>query len=210
MRGRTRVPTALELALWHHAVREVVRRVERSGRKDPAPPLPPSAATAEPPEAPAPGEAEAAAVALTEGIRWAPSSPPSPPAPQPLDRRTLRRLERGLHPISARLDLHGLDQQAAHDALVAFLAQAQGRGHRCVLVITGRGERTGGILRRSVPRWLEEPRLAARVLGWAEAGRAHGGAGALYILLRRASGGPDEPPRSTARPLFADPRRRRS
>lgn len=189
MRSRTRVPTALELALWNHAVREVVRRVERSGREDPTPPLPPLAATAEPPEAPAPGGPEASAKVATGGARRAHSPPPGPPAPQPLDRRTLRRLERGFYPISARLDLHGLDQQAAHDALVAFLAQAQSRGHRCVLVITGRGERTGGILRRSVPRWLEEPRLAARVLGWAPAGRGHGGEGALYLLLRRPESG---------------------
>ncbi|MCL6609667.1 MAG: Smr/MutS family protein, partial [Geminicoccaceae bacterium] len=154
------------------------------------------------PASPGGGEVGAATgpprvTAATPGPR---PRPPAPLAPTPLDRRTLRRLERGQFSISARLDLHGLDQRAAHDALLAFLARARDRGHRCVLVITGRGERSGGVLRRSVPRWLGEPPLAALVLGWAEAGRAHGGAGALYLLLRRRATdrtlsptGPDRP-----------------
>jgi DNA-nicking Smr family endonuclease len=74
-------------------------------------------------------------------------------------------------------------------------------------VITGRGERSGGVLRRSVPRWLEEPRLAARVLGWAEAGRAHGGAGALYLLLRRPSNGQSGAVRSPVGVRFSHHRR---
>jgi DNA-nicking Smr family endonuclease len=186
MRGRTREPTPLELALWHEAVRTVVRRSERSA---PAPPPEPPAPGAPPSAAPAGGEAAAGAAATGHPAATAtPRSRPRPsasPSPTPLDRRTLRRLERGQFPISARLDLHGLDQRAAHDTLLAFLARARDRSHRCVLVITGRGERSGGVLRQSVPRWLEEPPLAALVLGWAEAGRAHGGAGALYLLLRR-------------------------
>jgi DNA-nicking Smr family endonuclease len=186
MRGRTREPTALELALWHHAVREVVRRVER----DTLPPArePPLSTVAEPAGRPL-DEPVAEPGPIAEAAAPRPQRPATPPplSPTPLDRRTLRRLERGQYPISARLDLHGLDQEAAHDALLAFLARAQERGHRCVLVITGRGERSGGVLRRAVPRWLREPPLAARVLGWAEAGRVHGGAGALYLLLRRSA-----------------------
>jgi DNA-nicking Smr family endonuclease len=40
-------------------------------------------------------------------------------------------------------------------------------------------------LRRIVPHWLGAPDLRAVVLGFEEAGRAHGGAGALYVRLRR-------------------------
>ena len=187
MRGRTRQPTALELALWHGAVRDVVRRAEQ-----PEPPTTRAPGTPEPapadPAATRAADAGAAPVEPPAGTIAAarPKRPPTPPTPAPLDRRMLRRLERGLYPVSARLDLHGMDQAAAHRALVGFLVHAQGRGHRCVLVITGRGERSGGVLRRAVPRWLLEPPTAARVLGWAEAGRVHGGEGALYVLLRRA------------------------
>ncbi|HET6467015.1 MAG TPA: Smr/MutS family protein, partial [Geminicoccaceae bacterium] len=74
-----------------------------------------------------------------------------------LDRRTWQRLRRGLLPIDARLDLHGMTQAEAYAALVTFLAGAQRRGARCVLVITGRGLVRGGTLREATPRWLEEP-----------------------------------------------------
>jgi DNA-nicking Smr family endonuclease len=43
-----------------------------------------------------------------------------------------------------------------------------------------------GILRRSVPQWLEEPELRGIVLGWTAAGPRHGGGGALYVRLRKA------------------------
>ena len=85
-----------------------------------------------------------------------------PPGPVDLDRRSWLRLRRGSYPIDARLDLHGLTQAEAHARLAAFLAGAQARGNRCVLVITGRGLRHGGTLRAMTPRWLEtEPNRAA-------------------------------------------------
>jgi hypothetical protein len=43
-----------------------------------------------------------------------------------------------------------------------------------------------GVLRRVVPEWLDEPELRPFVLSYAEAGVRHGGAGALYVRLRKA------------------------
>jgi len=183
MRSRFREPTALELALWHHAVRGVVRLVERE--EDRREQQREEATPSEPVPLRPPGEAPDAPGAAPRPVAARRSPPTAAPRPSSLDRRTLRQLERGRAPIAARLDLHGYHQEAAHAALTAFLARAQDRGQRCVLVITGRGERRGGVLRQSVPRWLQEPPLASRVLGFGEAGRAHGGAGALYVLLRR-------------------------
>src|SRR3712207_5692715 len=77
-----------------------------------------------------------------------------PTRPVDLDRRSWLRLRRGLYPIDARLDLHGLTQEQAHAWLSSFLATARARGNRCVLVITGRGQRHGGTLRTMTPRWL--------------------------------------------------------
>jgi DNA-nicking Smr family endonuclease len=105
--------------------------------------------------------------------------------PVDLDRRSWLKLRRGLYPIDARLDLHGLSQAEAHDRLTTFLAAAQARGNRCVLVITGRGLRHGGTLRGMAPRWLDEPPNRPRVLAFATARQQHGGEGALYVLLRR-------------------------
>jgi DNA-nicking Smr family endonuclease len=58
---------------------------------------------------------------------------------------------------------------------------------RTVLVITGKGGfgDARGVLREAVPRWLNEGDLRPRVLSCAWAQPKHGGAGALYVLLRR-------------------------
>ena len=117
---------------------------------------------------------------------------PRPPSLAPIDDRTRRRLVRGAMAIDERLDLHGLTQEAAHAALRRFLVTARDRGARVVLVITGKG-RAGaafevherGVLRRSVPHWLADPSLRDVVVGFEEAHLAHGGAGAIYVRLRR-------------------------
>jgi DNA-nicking Smr family endonuclease len=104
-----------------------------------------------------------------------------------LDRRTAERLRRGALAIEARLDLHGMTQEEAHRALDAFLARAAQAGKRSVLVITGKGGRSSGdgVLRAAVPRWLNEAPNRGRLLAFAPAQPQHGGAGALYLLLKR-------------------------
>jgi DNA-nicking Smr family endonuclease len=104
-----------------------------------------------------------------------------------IDRANAERLKRGLHRIEVRLDLHGMTQAEAHGELAAFIAAARAAGRRCVLVITGRGLGPSGpgVLKSSVPRWLEEPELRRHVLAIAPAQPQHGGAGATYLLLRR-------------------------
>jgi DNA-nicking Smr family endonuclease len=137
-----------------------------------------------------------------------PSTPPVKPAPKPaakpvpaargeaLNRQTARQLERGKLPVEARLDLHGMRQREAHAALRRFLKSAQGKGHRHVLVITGKGAAADttrpfyeseerGVLRQAVPHWLAAPDLAHVVLSYSEAPRRLGGEGALYVRLRK-------------------------
>ena len=104
-----------------------------------------------------------------------------------LDRRKADRFRRGKLPIEATLDLHGLRQGEAHGRLERFLADCQGAGKRCVLVVTGKGvhKDQGGVLRAAVPRWLNEAPNRARVLSFDYAQQKHGGTGALYVLLRK-------------------------
>ena len=104
-----------------------------------------------------------------------------------IDRASAERLKRGLHPIEGRLDLHGMTQAEAHRALAGFVHKSRDAGRRCVLVITGRGfGPTGpGILKLAVPRWLEEAGLRRQILAVTPAQPRDGGAGALYLLLRR-------------------------
>jgi DNA-nicking Smr family endonuclease len=104
-----------------------------------------------------------------------------------IDRANAERLKRGLHRIEARLDLHGRTLAEAHRELTDFVETSYRLGRRCVLIITGRGlGRDGqGVLRRAVPRWLGEVESRRRILAVARAQPHHGGAGALYLLLRR-------------------------
>jgi DNA-nicking Smr family endonuclease len=104
-----------------------------------------------------------------------------------IDRASAERLKRGLHQIDGRLDLHGMTQAEAHRALAGFIHKSRDAGRRCILVITGRGfGPTGpGILKLAVPRWLEEAGLRRHILAIAPAQPRDGGAGALYLLLRR-------------------------
>ena len=129
-------------------------------------------------------------------ISIAPAAPPArrnePPPLAPLGRRMKQKLGRGTEPIDARLDLHGMTQADAHPALVHFLRRAQRDGARVVLVITGKGARPGadpyaerGVLKRQVPHWLESAELRPFVVGFESAGIGHGGAGALYVRVRR-------------------------
>ena len=113
-----------------------------------------------------------------------------------LDGNTAEKLRRGQLAPGARIDLHGLTEAAAHGALLSFLSGARARGIRLVLVITGVGNPKDqdsaewmrsryGILKRMVPRWLNEKRFALLSSGSAPAHRRHGGDGALYVYLRK-------------------------
>jgi len=99
--------------------------------------------------------------------------------------------------IDGKIDLHGMTQAQAHSTLDAFIASGHAQGKRCVLVVTGKGGKTGvdpdnifverrtGVLRSMVPKWLNEGGNRARVLNFMPAQARHGGDGALYVLLRR-------------------------
>jgi DNA-nicking Smr family endonuclease len=125
-----------------------------------------------------------------------PAAPPPPkpataraPAPsRPIDAiepRRRNRIVRDPDAIGARVDLHGMDQDRARARLEAFLNTAWHEGFRAVLVITGKGARGDGVLRRHAPEWLAAPHLRDIVAGVSPAHRRHGGEGALYVALKR-------------------------
>jgi DNA-nicking Smr family endonuclease len=169
-----------EIELWAEVAKSVARR---RGATLPTPKRPKPPPTPEP----APASAATAKVAQT-------TSKPGPLPLAPIERRLKRDLSRGRAVVDDALDLHGLNQAEAHHALRSFLFASQSRGAKLVIVVTGKGK-TGpaaaswidepGVLRRLAPHWLREPDMRAVVLGFEEAGRAHGGAGALYVRIRK-------------------------
>ena len=173
-----RHPSREDRVLWHKTMRDVKPLAPaRSARAS-------KEATPEIEIAPAPKSARLAPAQAKRGTSLPPLSPGESPG---VDRRTAERFRRGQLAVEARLDLHGLTQEKAHRALASFIQEAHASRLRTVLVITGKGGfgDARGVLREAVPRWLNEGDLRPRVLSCAWAQPKHGGAGALYVLLRR-------------------------
>jgi DNA-nicking Smr family endonuclease len=107
---------------------------------------------------------------------------------QGLDRKILGKLKAGQFSVEAHLDMHGLNALQARDATHDFLRAQYHMGRRCVLLITGRGRNSPGgqpLIREELPAWLTRDPLRRVVLAFCTALPQHGGAGALYILLRK-------------------------
>ncbi|NCF79602.1 MAG: hypothetical protein GWP34_06845 [Alphaproteobacteria bacterium] len=108
------------------------------------------------------------------------------PTPQDdLQLRTRRRLSRGTIALDNKIDLHGLTLAEAEAALAGFVKRAQSQHQIWLLVVTGKGTRGEGKLRRALPEWLDRGALAGRVVEYGPAAPNHGGGGAFYLRLRR-------------------------
>lgn len=180
--SRSRKPTPDELELWRSIVETVEPLPGREVDDEPPAPSPPQAAE---PAKPVPVRRIIRDAPLPIG---APTLPQLAPGQSPgVDRRTADRLRRGRLAIDGRIDLHGKTRAEAQDALAGFVARSHRQGRRTVLVITGKGgagDRVG-VLRAEVPRWLNEPPIREKVLAFHPARPKDGGAGALYVLLKR-------------------------
>jgi DNA-nicking Smr family endonuclease len=101
-----------------------------------------------------------------------------------------RRLSRGLVAPDFTLDLHGHNLATAYDLLDRRLEFAVAAEARLLLLITGKppGEERPvkrGAIRAAVGDWLAASRHAGNIAAVRNAHPRHGGAGALYIVLRR-------------------------
>ena len=94
-----------------------------------------------------------------------------------------RKLRKGGWSIQGQVDLHGLRREDARQALVDFIKDAARMGWRCVRVVHGKGLGSPGktpVLKSKVQSWLIQKQ---EVLAFVQARPAHGGAGALVVLL---------------------------
>lgn len=105
-----------------------------------------------------------------------------------LDLMLVGKLQAGQFSAEAHLDLHGLSSQQAFHSLVNFIRGAYMKDQRAVLVVPGRGLNSPSgfsVLRDKVQEWLTQEPLRRVVLAFCTARQTDGGAGALYVLLRR-------------------------
>jgi DNA-nicking Smr family endonuclease len=96
-----------------------------------------------------------------------------------------KKLRLGGYPCQGVLDLHRKTLVEAADSVFHFLKSHYGAGHRMVRIIHGRGIRSQpepALLKRYCAHWLSE---VESVLAYHSAQPKDGGAGALYVLLRK-------------------------
>lgn len=105
-----------------------------------------------------------------------------------IDKRLLRKLRAGDYAVQAHLDLHGLTADEARAEVERFLVAAHRDGRRCVLLIHGRGHHSDDgvpVLKERLKSWLSRGRIGRGVLAFCTARPSDGGAGAVYVLLRK-------------------------
>lgn len=103
----------------------------------------------------------------------------------PIDNSTVRKISKGRLSIDARIDLHGMTQVQAHHTLLNFVQDSYNASLKIVLVITGKGRISEGVLRNAVPNWLSENMFSTYISGFRTAHASHGGSGALYVRIRK-------------------------
>ena len=180
-----------EAALW----KKVAATVEPL-RQRPAATIPPAAPpTVRPPK-------------TTPRSTAGPAAPARPSAALPPPRRTHqaatldghwdRRLRKGMVRPDLTIDLHGHSLASAQALLDDAIGRALARGARVLLVVAGRlrpgadrlpqmhgGPRPRGAIRASLADWLAASPFADRIVALRPAHISHGGAGAVYVILRR-------------------------
>ena len=185
--SRSRKLSSEEAALWAKVVASV-----RPYRVRP-PAAQPKVAPEVPESRPAPARTRGVVppVASVQPVR----KPDASKEHATLDATWDRRLSRGLVAPESTIDLHGHNLDSAYQRLDHGLDRAIARGDRVLLLITGRAPRpeserphARGAIRAAVHDWLGASRHAARIAAVRGAHPAHGGAGALYIVLRRERG----------------------
>lgn len=175
-----------EAALFLESVGEVARVKAKTERV--APKNPPTAAELRLPSEDAESLARLAELVSGETFELSDSTEFIEGSVQGFDERVMKKLRRGEFSHKAELDLHGKTREQARPALEKFISDAKVAGHRCVLVVTGRGLNSPDsipVIKQSVQAWLTHGRPSRQVLAFCSARPEDGGAGAVYVLLRR-------------------------
>lgn len=95
-----------------------------------------------------------------------------------------QRLRKGQWAVQAQIDLHGLRTDEARETLGRFVHDCHAQGLRCVRVVHGKGLGSPGktpVLKDKVRKWLVQK---SEVVAFVQSPPAHGGAGALLVLLQ--------------------------
>jgi len=96
--------------------------------------------------------------------------------------KTIRKLRQAKIEFEAKIDLHAMNIEEAKEALQQFLMYCQQQRIGAVLVIHGKGR---AIIKSAVASWLQS---YPQTLAFCSAQPKDGGAGAIYLLLKKKKG----------------------
>ena len=102
-----------------------------------------------------------------------------------ISKKNYRNLSKGNVNIDDKLDLHGFRELEANNLLEEFINNSFENGKRLLLVITGKGQKGEGVIKKNIINWLNAKNIRNKILAVNHASNKHGGSGALYILLRK-------------------------
>ena len=102
-----------------------------------------------------------------------------------ISNKNYRNLSKGNVNIDDKLDLHGYRELEANNLLEEFINNSFENGKRLLLVITGKGQKGEGVIKKNIINWLNAKNIRNKILAVNHASNKHGGSGALYILLRK-------------------------
>lgn len=97
-----------------------------------------------------------------------------------------KKFSSGKFVIEGELDLHGRNVTQAKSDLISFISEAISFNYKYLLIIHGKNERdlnSPAILKSHTYKWLKE---IPEVLAIHTAQQRHGGAGAVYVLLKKS------------------------
>lgn len=105
--------------------------------------------------------------------------------------RIMAKLRQGEFSVQDHLDLHGYTREEARGKVEAFLLDSIAQGKRCVLIIHGRGHGSKDripVLKNALKSWFTRRALSKKILAFSSAQTFDGGAGAVYVLLKKYPG----------------------
>ena len=107
-----------------------------------------------------------------------------------IDYKVRKKISKGLYPIDASIDLHGLTLEQAYNQLNIFINRSFIQQLRLTLVITGKGQNSNNntTIKSSLLNWLNSDSIQPKIANISTAHQKHGGSGAFYVLLKKYKG----------------------
>lgn len=97
-----------------------------------------------------------------------------------------KKLRQGKYSVQSQLDLHRATVKEAQHQVLNYIQQSTIHNYRCVLITHGKGvqSKTPGRIKSYVNHWLQQ---IPEVLAFHSAQPKDGGAGAVYVLLKKSA-----------------------